>query len=169
MTILVYGFGPYRQFTDNVTEKIVSQLGEIDRVHRVVFPVAFDRGMFTGEFERVKPDLIIGLGQHSRAKKIRIERRARNMQRADKGTPKRIQRGNDKRMSLALPKLSGTTVTYDAGDYVCNYSMWMAESYAEMHDAKAAFLHIPRDLDVSEGVRFMKRLLRELRASRDDP
>ena len=80
--VLLYGFGPYLQFRDNVTEAIVhglegTRISGLD-LHRRVLPVRFDPAPFLEAIEEVQPSIVIGAGQHPRARKIRIERRAFN-------------------------------------------------------------------------------------------
>ena len=48
MRILIYGFRPYRQFHDNVTEKIVSSLPKRRGLKKIVFAVRFHKSQFTG-------------------------------------------------------------------------------------------------------------------------
>jgi pyrrolidone-carboxylate peptidase len=165
MKILVYGFGVYGNFADNITEKIIRSLPKLEDVDTKVFDVRFDRAMFETEFRRVKPDLIIGMGQHPRARKIRVERKAHDRRSEDGISGQPIDGTGDRMMSLMLPAHILATPAYDAGEYVCNFSMFTAESYAQQSGVKAAFLHIPRQLKVEVGVRYLTQLLKRLRAS----
>jgi pyrrolidone-carboxylate peptidase len=164
MKIMVYGFGPYCEFRDNITEKIIRALPKISGVETHVFEVSFDREMFLRTFRETDPDVILGLGQHPLARKIRVERRARDARSDRNGKP--IEGTGSRRMSLTLPKHKLSTTTYDAGDYVCNFSMWAAEEYARSTGKRAAFLHLPRRLEVSVGVEYLTWLLAELRGER---
>lgn len=116
--ILIYGFGPYQQYTSNITEILLRSMKLPRNVFKEVFEVRFSRHMFETIFETVQPDVILGLGQHPRARKLRIERR----------THKRDHPAQTRFVNLSLPHTSETTVTYDAGNYVCNYSMWVSTS-----------------------------------------
>lgn len=166
MKILIYGFGPYREFRDNITEKILHALPAMPDVETVVFDVCFDRAMFEKRFREANPDIILGLGQHPRARKIRIERRAKDT-RSDNNEA--IEGTGDRTMSLRVPHHPMSTTTYDAGDYVCNFSMWAAETYAQDNGKSAAFLHLPRRLEVAEGVRYLTWLLDEIRGAHGAP
>ena len=73
--ILIYGFGPYQQYTTNITEALLRDIRLPRNVFTEVFDVRFSRRMFENTFETVQPDVILGLGQHPRARKLRIERR----------------------------------------------------------------------------------------------
>ncbi len=133
--ILVYGFGPYLSFRDNVTERTLRAMKAPRGVVLHVFDVKFDSSMFERVFERVRPSAIIGLGQHPRARKLRLERRAH-------------ARGNPSRgrfVTLDLPRTRDTTVTRDAGNYVCNFSMWVGTDWCARHGARYAFVHVPKD------------------------
>ena len=44
--ILLYGFGPYRQFRDNITARIIKSLPRQAGLKKVVFPVRFHRAQF---------------------------------------------------------------------------------------------------------------------------
>ena len=111
--ILVYGFGPYKQYRTNITETTLRniRLPKNTTVH--IFDVRFARQMFIDVFDQIQPTIIIGLGQHPRARKLRIER-------------KTFPRGDPKKSlttTLKLPNTSDTTIAYNPGDYVCNFSM----------------------------------------------
>jgi pyrrolidone-carboxylate peptidase len=118
--------------------------------------------MFETEFERTKPDVILGLGQHPRARKIRNERVARDAQGEDARTPKPISGDGDLRMSLEIPEHELLTTTYNAGAYVCNFSMYVAEEYMRKKGGQAAFLHIPRKIDLEQATQYLEELLLRL-------
>ena len=63
--------------------------------------------------------------------------------------------------SLKLKKISGSTITYDAGKYVCNYSMYVISEHLEGKNTRFAFLHVPMNLDVKKGVDFIEYLLKD--------
>src|SRR6266508_2139059 len=102
MRFLVYGFGPYRQFRDNITAKIIKRLPESGDLRKCIFPVRFDSKQFVGALRRHRPDVVLGLGQSSR-RKIEIEMRAANRKRA-------MKRGRPKRISMTGPQWLRTTL-----------------------------------------------------------
>lgn len=166
--ILIYGFGPYERYLSNITSSIVSALKAEREVVSLVFAVRFDKKMFSDVLDRVNPDFIIGLGQHPRARAVRIERRIRNWMiphRTPPGRPIERRAPAQSLVSLILPKTTGTTVTYDAGTYVCNYSMWYTNKWAVRHGAHSAFLHIPRQANVAVVVRYLRKLVKALAAA----
>ena len=158
MKILLYGFKAFDEFEDNITEKIILALPEMKDVHTLVFDVEFNREMFERVFEEVQPDIIIGMGQHSRAEEIHIERIARNAWATrEMKEPALIDESAEAQieMSLDLPVLTGSRESQDAGTYVCNFSMYWSESYAHKLGIKAGFVHIPRKLSVESGIEFI--------------
>jgi len=161
MKALVYGFGPYGSYTHNITTNIVREINRVKLAKGIVFNVQFDSNQFTEALERYQPEVIIGLGQHPRARKIRIERRARNWRESAALASKPIENyGPEFRyVSLKIPETEETTVTYDAGDYVCNYSMYLMCREAEKMDAKYAFLHVPIQVDVQHTVELIAAVL----------
>ncbi len=148
--VLVYGFGPYMGFRENVTEKTIRALPRSLRAHRKVFAVKFDRGMFERELERVRPEVVIGMGQHPRARKLRLERIAK------RGAVRRT-------VSLRLPRTPDTTTTYDAGGYVCNFSMWVVQEWCAKHAARFTFIHVPRAYPPARLATYLAKCLSGLR------
>lgn len=144
--ILIYGFKPYLGYSENVTEVIIQEINDRKMGRGTVFDVEFDREMFAKTLRKHHPKMVIGLGQHPRARKIRIERRARNWQKAPERDGSKIDRAGPEYqyVSLKLPDREQTTITYDAGSYVCNFSMYVMNREAEKLGAKYAFLHVPR-------------------------
>jgi pyrrolidone-carboxylate peptidase len=88
--VLIYGFGPYRQFENNITQQIVRKLPSSRNLKKIVFPVRFDKKQFTDAVKKHRPDFVLGLGQCSRGRLLRIERRAVNRRRKDKKDKARL-------------------------------------------------------------------------------
>src|SRR5689334_9048909 len=97
MRVLVYGFGPYKQFKKNITRKILRKLPRSAKLKKIVFPVRFDKNQFIAAVAKHRPDVILGLGQCGSGKHLRIERRAANRRRNSKEEKGRaIRRGGPK-------------------------------------------------------------------------
>tara|TARA_B100001093_G_scaffold245679_1_gene235214 strand:+ start:1598 stop:2104 length:507 start_codon:yes stop_codon:yes gene_type:complete len=158
---LVYGFGPYEKYNHNVTTDIVREVNRLKLARGIVFDVRFDSNQFIAALERYQPKVIIGIGQHPQARKIRIERRARNWHESACYTGKPIEScGPEFRYaSLKIPTTEETTVTYNAGAYVCNYSMYLMCREAERMKAKYAFLHVPIHVDIQRIIEIFKTVL----------
>jgi pyroglutamyl-peptidase len=152
MRILIYGFGPYRRFRDNVTEKLIRRLPKRRGLRKMVFPVRFHRGQFVQAVRKLHPDVILGLGQCSKGKKLRIESQALNRRRNDKHKKaKPIVRGGPRRLPTSLRLGLGLRArpSRNAGDYVCNYSMYVILDYLKRRrvPVRFGFVHIPHDFD----------------------
>ena len=157
--ILIFGFGRFGHYSSNITESIIAALPRSKGIATKVFDVKFDAKLFSRTFDTLQPQVIIGLGQHPRARKIRIERRAQNLMARTRTQPPRPIDGSEataRFATLRLPSSAATTITYNAGTYVCNFSMWQMSRWCERHDAKWAFLHIPRDTNIPHTVRYLQ-------------
>jgi pyroglutamyl-peptidase len=165
MRILLYGFGPYRQFRDNITARIIKSLPARSGLKKFIFPVRFQRSQFVGALRRHKPDIVIGLGQSAR-KQIEVEATARNRRRARKSDKPRAIIGTAPKtrpMTLAIKTGRWIGRSTDAGDYVCNYSMFVLLDEIARQDLKIpfGFIHIPYDCDLGKASRLVQRLLRQ--------
>jgi len=165
MRVLVYGFGPYRQFRDNITARIIESLPKSADLVTQIFPVRFQRRQFIVALNRYRPDIILGLGQSSR-KQIDVETRARNRRRASK-TAELRPIFKDRAISLPMTwqVRIGRSVgsSTDAGDYVCNYSMYvLLDAIArEGRAVRFGFIHIPHDWDLDKAGQVVRRVLRQ--------
>jgi pyrrolidone-carboxylate peptidase len=165
MRILLYGFGPYRRFRDNISARIIRSLPSQAGLKKVVFPVRFRRRQFIDALNRHRPDVILGLGQSSR-KQIEVETRARNRRRARKqDRPRPIFKDQPKSLPTTLTIRAGrwAGISKDAGDYVCNYSMFVLLDQISRTDMKTrfGFIHIPHDCDQQKTRRYVQRSLKK--------
>ena len=166
MRILVYGFGPYREFPNNITETIINALPSVAGLTTAVFPVRFNRRQFIDVLERHKPDHVIGLGQCRRGR-TEIESRAINHKRAGKmGPVKLIRQSGAEFLPTTLDIKLGPQVgrSDNAGDYVCNYSMYVMLDYISRiaGEVKFMFLHIPHDADPRNATALVARAIKKL-------
>jgi pyroglutamyl-peptidase len=161
--ILLYGFGPYRQFRDNITARIIKSLPRQAGLKKVVFPVRFHRGQFVEALMRVKPDFVLGLGQ-SRRWRIDVETQAINRRRTRReNKPKPISLTGPQRLKTTLPLKVGNHAgkSASAGDYVCNFSMYVMLDHIRRKDLDIpyGFVHIPHDYDQTKATRLVKTVL----------
>ena len=170
MRLLIYGFGPYKQFKENITEKIVRRLPEKKGLRKIVFPVRFQKRQFIAAIKEYKPDTILGLGQSSRGSYLRIELRAVNRKRVDKTErPRSIVPGRSKWLQTNL-RLDGgyrARLSYSAGDYVCNYSIYVILEYIRRNrlPTRFGFVHIPHEYSLARARRFLLKAVREIQTS----
>lgn len=174
MRVLVYGFEPYRQFQKNITQQIVGKLPASRTLKKVIFRVRFDKKQFTDAVKKHRPDIVFGLGQCSRGRLLRIERRAVNKRRNHKKEkPRSILRAGPKSIPITL-RLEKSAIgerakiSYDAGDYVCNFSMYVILDYLRRHrqDARFGFVHVPHTYDPKRAVKCVGNVLKVLAAGR---
>ena len=170
MRILVYGFGPYRRFHDNITAQIIKSLPAQVGLKKLIFPVRFQRSQFVSALRRYKPAIVLGLGQSAR-RRIEIEARAKNRRRARKtDLPRPILIGGPKawKTTLEIESRRGIGRSSNAGDYVCNYSMFVLLNEIVRKDLKIpfGFIHIPHDYGLPNASRFVRTVLRQCRRSR---
>jgi pyroglutamyl-peptidase len=164
MRLLVYGFGPYRQFRDNVTGKILRQLPRKNGFKKIVFPVRFHKGQFINAVKGYDPDVVLGLGQCSSGRSLRIETRAVNRRRNDTNEEARpIVAGGRKSLETDFKLKLGRygRPSNSAGDYVCNYSMYVILDFIKRRRRKVrfGFIHIPYGYDAGRAARLLLQAL----------
>ena len=163
--ILLYGFGPYREFHDNITSRILRSLAPMAGVKKVVFPVRFHRRQFVDSITLFKPEMILGLGQSSR-RGIDVEGQAVNRRRGSARAPSRmIARNGPKKITTTLKLKTGRQAgrSADAGDYVCNFSMYVMLDHIQRNgiDVPYGFIHIPHDYDTKKATALVEKILRQ--------
>jgi pyrrolidone-carboxylate peptidase len=174
MRILLYGFGPYRQFRDNITARIVRSLPSHAGLKKIIFPVRFQRWQFIDALNRHRPDIVLGLGQSSR-KRIEVETRALNRRRAGKLARARpILKNKPKFFPTSLPIHAGrwAEISINAGDYVCNYSMFVFLEEIDRRQLRTrfGFVHFPHDCDQRKASGYVQRILQQCQSwSLDSP
>jgi pyrrolidone-carboxylate peptidase len=168
MRVLIYGFGPYRQFRDNITAKILETLPVSGGLKKIVFPVRFDRKQFVRALKRHRPDVVLGLGQSSR-RNIEIEARALNRRREGKTNQRPISALGPRWFPTTLGIKPGRQArrSRNAGDYVCNYSMYVMLAHIARTKMRISFgfIHIPHDYERRKAARLVRRVLRSVAAS----
>jgi pyroglutamyl-peptidase len=165
--ILVYGFGPYREFRDNITARLVKSVRSRPGLTKVVFPVRFHRAQFVDAIERTNPAVILGLGQSS-GREIQVEFQALNRRRARQAEePRKISRTGPMRLKTTLGSKFGriARTSSNAGDYVCNFSMYVMLDHLRRKglDTRYGFIHIPHDYDRAKAAELLEEILRGCR------
>lgn len=167
MHLLIYGFGPYKQFKENITARVLKKLPEKKGVKKVIFPVRFQQRQFIEALKKHKPEVVLGLGQTSRGTRLKIERRAVNRRRENKNEKTRpICPGGARWLSTTLRLTGGSQArqSNNAGDYVCNYSMYVILDYLRHRGipARFGFIHMPHDYNLRSARRYVLNLVRGL-------
>lgn len=166
MTLLLYGFKPYGRWKRNISEEVVLDFPENKTIKKVVFPVTFEKKQYRDVLEKVKPDAILGLGMHPRATCVRIERRAVNEIRSKGENKHRIidsHGPNYQYVTARLKPQKGTRLSYLAGKYVCNFTMYLFAEYTNKHNIPFAFLHIPKDYPVLKAIHMVNYYIDEMK------
>jgi pyrrolidone-carboxylate peptidase len=161
--ILLYGFGPYDNHETNISGELVREI-RLPGVQRRVFDVCFDRSMFIDAVDACDPDLVIGLGQSARSRKIRIERKAVNLmgERSEKKRPINRQGPEQIFMPLDIPYDERARLSYDAGTYVCNFSMYVIADHFRGSGRLSGFVHLPKRCDMRDAEIFVKQFVEKL-------
>jgi len=164
MKILIYGFKPYKHFQENITEKIIRKISNRAYLKKAIFPVKFERDYFLKRIKRIKPAVILGLGQNPRGRKIGIERKAINSKQYNKERPEIIYKNKPKHyfVNLKLKKDKNSWISYDAGKQVCNFSMYIISDFLKNKRAEFAFLHIPKNYNLKRAIRFVENKIDEI-------
>ena len=161
--LLIYGFGPFDGYETNISQQVVLRLPPLPNCSTAVFDVCFSRQMFMDVFERLNPSHILGLGQTAHGDRLRVERVARNEMAERGGEVVAIVPGaSSKTLSWCLPEDERCEVGNDAGQYVCNFSMWAADEWVRQRNGLSAFVHVPAQHDVESAVDFVCRVARSL-------
>jgi pyroglutamyl-peptidase len=167
MRLLIYGFGPYRHFQRNITEKILRQLPKRRSIKKIVFPVKFHKAQFTNVVEQFNPEVIVGMGQCSRGRFLRIEQRAVNKKRNGKREKGRaIVAGGAGTLLTNLKFDLGreARVSRNAGDYVCNFSMYVMLDCLRRRRQTVpfGFIHIPHGYNEKKATRLLAKAINNL-------
>jgi len=165
MRLLLYGFGPYREFPDNITEKILHKFPQRRGLKKIVFPVRFRKRQFINAIKNYKPDIILGLGQCSRGQRLRIESRAINRKRnSQKEKARPVVAGGPQKLATNLKLALNGESSNSAGQYVCNYSMYVMLHFIKRHrlPMRYGFIHIPYLYDHKRAVRLLAKAIGKL-------
>jgi len=167
MRLLIYGFGPYRQFSDNITARILQKLPKRKPIKKIIFPVRFRKTQFTKAVTEFEPDIILGLGQCSRGRLMRIENVAANQRRnSRREKPKMITPRGAATLATTLKLNLGRNArsSRNAGDYVCNYSMYVILDFLKRggQPIPFGFVHIPHQYDEKRAGRLLTKAIDRL-------
>ena len=170
MRLLIYGFGPYRQFQDNVTEKILRGLPRQSGREKIVFPVRFHKGQFLSAIKQHRPHVILGLGQCAHGGRLRVEAQAANRRRNSQGEKARpiLLRGPGRlRTDLKLALGRQGKPSSKAGEYVCNYSMYVILDFIKRHKLpiRFGFIHVPHRYNYKKAIRLVEKALGKIKAA----
>lgn len=154
--ILVTGFGPFLDVEDNPSGRLARRVDGArvagHSVHGELLPVSYDEApaLTLALAERLRPDLVVGLGVARGRARVMVERVGRRPTasaapdvRGRRPTPPKA--GPDEvRATLdvdALAETLGAGVSDDAGAYVCN--AWLYAVARGLPGVPVGFVHLP--------------------------
>ena len=169
-TLLVTGFGPFPGAPFNPTGPLVARIKRMRRPRLAdvtivthVFPTSYaavERDL-PNLIAQHRPDALLMFGLATRAKRLRIETRARNalalLPDATSASLRRhaIAPGGPAALKMPAPARGllaaargadvPAALSRDAGRYLCNYLCWRAAEAVAQHKGPrlAAFIHVP--------------------------
>ncbi len=166
--VLVTAFGAFPGAPSNPTMALARELERrhgkrLARLsiglHTRVLPVRFAdvEGALSAALEEVRPDVVLHLGLAARRAALSVERRALNRlgtlrpdaARAFAGSGvvlpeepfQRLARWPAQRIRAAMDRVAVTRLSIDAGDYVCNQTLFLTLARTR---GPVGFIHIPR-------------------------
>jgi len=167
--LLVTGFGPFPGAPENPTSALIQALAKqapetfgAAELAAVVLPTEFGRSWSTLNhlYRSFSPDVVVHFGVSVRATEIRIERTARNHLGRGKPDARGVMprrghvqpSGPDVRLAT-LPAFEisaalfaaglANSISDDAGDYVCNATLYRSLAVFEGTSRRAGFIHVP--------------------------
>ncbi len=161
--ILIYGFKPWGKFKENITEKVLVKIRNRKNIKKVVFNVEFNKSQFINEIVKFNPEVIIGLGQCSQGDKLRIERKAINLEKNKlKEDPKPIFKNGLQFLfsTLKIKNDNQLKMSYNAGKYVCNYSMYVIADFIKDRNIKSGFIHVPKEYNVKKATKQIEGIIK---------
>jgi len=162
MKVLVYGFKSYKHWKKNITEQVLDKIPENKNLVKVAFPLRYNKKIFLKKIKETMPDIIIGLGQHEVGDMFRVERKAVNVKRRNQKTePSFIFQNKPHHyfLTLMLEEDIDSWHSYDAGDDISNYSMYVISHLCK--NIKFAFIHIPKNMDVEKAAKYVNKKILE--------
>lgn len=167
MKILITGFMPFGGHDTNVTQLLLDSF-QYNRpnvmVETIILPTIFHgmKDALNAALDIHQPDVLIHLGEHAKAKTIRLERVAINFDDAripdnngdqpidvpiiKHGAPAYFSHLPLRKIEVALKvKDIPVSMSYSAGAYVCNHLFYLSENIQAQRKNRIAsgFIHIP--------------------------
>jgi pyroglutamyl-peptidase len=174
-TVLLTGFGPFPGVRVNASADLVRKLARLARPTfpdfrfvSAVLPTEWRRGplKITALHRQHKPLLALHFGVASDTEGVRLERRAKNACRSSTDAAGQLPLAltlceggpEERRVTIDLSAISkelqrrgvSTSISDDAGGYLCNAVLYQSLASAERQGATVGFVHIPAELPHSD-------------------
>lgn len=178
--IIITGFGPYGQFSTNLSSEIakrVSLKSEKFSLVKKIVPVSWKESIFSYRkllYESVfKPDLVILLGIHS-SKHFHLEKFGWNFK-IGNDIENKFKIGfikvysplwiktmlNLKNIYLSIKEKTLISISSYGGIYLCNYLYYWA-LYLSNKEYPVIFVHVPEKGNISEGTKKVEMILKAI-------
>ncbi len=165
---LITGFEPFGPNPVNPTQALVELLQtkySASTLEAQLLPVTFTgaRGRIQALIEAKRPQIVLSCGLYAAARQLHVERIAVNEQEGQDNSGFSPTRSAvdpadadglfatiDTAALLGKLKNAGfdAAISWHAGTYVCNTTLYSAIQATKTYGAKAGFLHVPTDVDV---------------------
>ena len=164
--ILIYGFRPFKKYKKNISAETAKKVTQNREITRAILPIVYKKKYILSKIRKYQPDIIIGLGQ-TEGKLIEIERKTKNIYEMEGSKLKRkINPKGPKQylVNLKLKKISGTEISHNAGEYLCNFTMYVIMDFIKKKRVKVkfGFIHIPRNYGLQKAVEVVKKLISQI-------
>lgn len=157
--ILLYAFSSWGKNNSNISEEVLNNLDL--PADKLVLQVSFDQQPFL-DILAMDYSHIIGLGQYPRGNFIRLEQVAHNIYGSKSMGFQVIDEGPENlQVDLKLKPTANSKITFDAGKFLCNFSMYTILKNKKQNQ-KYAFLHIPKRIDINKAVEYVDEILRQI-------
>ena len=170
-TVLLTGFGPFLNITNNPTQSIAEQLNNTQlnnaSIISIILPVSFEQSIQTMKeaIQQFEPDLIISLGLEDKSSSIHLELIGTNLKRTQLANgrwsiPHFILLGKRLFYTSTLPLLEiksnlldntiPTKLSLGAGTYVCNSLFYQTQHYLHTtnQEIPMGFIHLPQQQSI---------------------
>lgn len=157
--LLLYAFSSWGKNNSNLSEEVLNKLDL--PVDKLVLSVKFDQQPFLDLLNQGHTH-IIGLGQYPQGNKIRLEQLAHNaFGTKGKGFQPIDDGPSQLKVNLQLKPTTNSELTYDAGKFVCNFSMYCILRNKKA-DQQYAFIHIPKRIELDEAAKYVDEIVRQV-------
>lgn len=165
--VLIYGFRPFKKYKTNISAEIIKRIKEKE-ITKVILPIVYKKKYIINRVRKSKPDIIIGLGQTAGEKFLTIERKAKNIYEKERPTGRKVinPKGQKEIFLNWKPKTPrGVRISYDPGEYLCNFTMYCLMNYINKNNLKTkfTFIHIPNDYSLQKATKIIQEIISEIK------
>lgn len=168
MRILLLGFKPYLHYKTNISKTIIENIKQDNILKQILDTNSFNQSKIKNIFSK-KPDIILGLGQHPRGKMLRLERIGKNSIKINPDQYQLVEKKPTKiEVNLKLKKKDFSWISYNAGNFTCNYEIYQIMRYIKNNKLKTrfAFIHIPKDYNLKNAIKHIEYYIKNIQTEK---